>query len=84
MLIVEDDCAACACAKPSRPLAGRVDRVSVANADGVGGLRLLFRRRFTESRLFSARGAPHSRPLPATRFARGGRGETQRARGEVR
>jgi hypothetical protein len=26
---------------PSRPLAGRVGRVSEANADGVGGLRLL-------------------------------------------
>ena len=26
---------------PSRPLAGRVGRVSEANADGVGGLHLL-------------------------------------------
>jgi hypothetical protein len=49
---------------PSRPLAGRVGRVSEANADGVGGLRL-----------HGASGAPRPRPLPATRYVRGGRGE---------
>jgi hypothetical protein len=45
-------------------VAGRVGRVSEANGDGVGGLRLL-----------RGSGSPHPRSLPATRFARGGRGE---------
>src|ERR1700688_3415546 len=58
---------------PSRPLAGRVDRVSEANASGVGGLRLLRAREWLHCRL-CARGCPPPRPLPATRFARGGRG----------
>ena len=50
---------------PSRPLAGRVGRVSVANADGVGGLRLL-----------RSRGSPP--PLTPPRHALRAQGEGNR------
>ena len=59
---------------PSRPLAGRVERSGEAAERGVGGLRLLRLCDKGEGRLLRASGAPHPRPLPATRFARGGRG----------
>jgi hypothetical protein len=45
-----------------REAVGRVERLSKAMAVGVGGFSL------------SAQGAPHPRPLPTTRYARGGRG----------
>src|SRR5579862_7148429 len=60
---------------PSRPLAGRVDRRSEAAARGVGGLRLLHIRGGGLSLALNLRRRPYPRPLPATRFARGGRGE---------
>src|SRR3977135_1381714 len=46
---------------PSRPLAGRVGRVSEANADGVGGLHLL-----------RTRGAPPDPSPPLASLAGGG------------
>src|SRR6266852_5567825 len=46
---------------PSRPLAGRVDRVSAANAVGVGGLNLL-----------RAGGAPTPNPSPPLASLAGG------------
>src|SRR5579883_1112005 len=55
-------------------VAGRVERSGEAAERGVGGLRLLRIRGGAQTRLLRASGAPHPRPLPATRFARGGRG----------
>jgi hypothetical protein len=59
---------------PSRPLAGRVGRVSEANADGVGGLRLL--RACSEANVasFSLVAPPTPDPSPP-RAARAGGGE---------
>src|SRR5580692_9341907 len=57
---------------PSRPLAGRVGRVSEANADGVGGLRLL---RICEMALPTLARSKRPPPLTPPRHALRARGE---------
>src|SRR5579871_2430867 len=60
---------------PSRPLAGRVGRVSGANADGVGGLRLLMRPRVENT---SASEQARPPPLAPPRHSLRSRGEGSR------
>jgi hypothetical protein len=59
---------------PSRPLAGRVGCVSEANADGVGGLRLLLPCNDANNASFLLVAPPTPDPSPP-RAARAGGGE---------
>src|SRR5690349_10855881 len=54
---------------------GGSSAVAPATADGVGGLRSLRIGDLKTHACSVLAASPHPRPLPATRFARGGRGE---------